>query len=132
MKKRTYILSTILFVSCLIVSAQNYPIQKIDLKNVHLTDSFWLPRIRQIQQITIPVAIERCEKEGRFENFLVAERVMNGGSGMVRGKMPFDDTDLYKIIEGASLSLVSAPDAKLETELDKYIAIIARGQEPDG
>ncbi|NMB04842.1 MAG: glycoside hydrolase family 127 protein, partial [Bacteroidales bacterium] len=101
MNKRTFILCTLTIVTCLTLSAQDYHIQKIDLKSVHLTDSFWLPRIRQIQQITIPVAIERCEKEGRFENFLVAERVMNGGSGVVRGKMPFDDTDLYKIIEGA-------------------------------
>ncbi|MDR2841111.1 MAG: glycoside hydrolase family 127 protein [Paludibacter sp.] len=111
---------------------ENYPIKKIDLRNVKLTDNFWLIKIRQIQQVTIPVAFERCEAEGRFENFITAEKVINGGTGAVRGMMPFDDTDVYKIIEGASLSLVSAPDAKLETQLDRYIAIVARGQEADG
>ncbi|MDD2285309.1 MAG: glycoside hydrolase family 127 protein, partial [Paludibacter sp.] len=129
---RKFILSTIFLFSYAYIFSQTYPIQKIDLRNVHLTDSFWLPKIRQIQRVTIPVAFDRCEKEGRFENFIVAERVMKGDSGVVRGKMPFDDTDLYKIIEGASLSLISAPDAQLEAQLDSYIAIIARGQESDG
>jgi DUF1680 family protein len=126
------------FILCgTLLSAQSldiaaYPLQKVDLRNIKLTDNFWLPKIRQIQQVTIPVAFERCEAEGRFENFLTAEKVMNGGSGKVRGKMPFDDTDVYKIIEGASLTLVSAPNAELDAQLDKYIAIVARGQEPDG
>lgn len=110
----------------------NYPIQKIDLRNVKLTDHFWLQKIRQIQRVTIPFAFKQCENNGRFENFITAEKVMKGGTGKVLGKMPFDDTDPYKIIEGASLTLVSAPDAALDAQLDKYIAIIARGQEPDG
>lgn len=110
----------------------NYPIQKVDMRNVRLTDNFWLPKIRQIQQVTIPVAFENCEKNGIFENFLTAEKVMQGGSGKVRGAMPFDDTDPYKIIEGASLTLVSSPNAALDAQLDKYISIIGRGQEPDG
>jgi DUF1680 family protein len=64
-----------------------------------------------------------------MENFLIA-----GGhkSGKTRGKMPFDDTDLYKIIEGASYSLISEPNPVLETYLDSIISIIKTGQEPDG
>lgn len=111
---------------------EKYPVQKVDMRNVRLTDNFWLPKIRQIQQVTIPVAFAKCEETGIFENFLIAEKVIHGGTGKVNGKMPFDDTDPYKIIEGASLTLVSAPDPKLEAQLDKYISIIARGQEPDG
>lgn len=130
MKK--YIACAVGLLSFACALAQTYPVQKVDLRDVRLTDNFWLPRIRQIQQVTIPVAFQRCEAEGRFENFLAAERVMNSGEGKVRGKMPFDDTDVYKIIEGASLSLVSNPDPELEALLDRYIAIVARGQEPDG
>ncbi|HRN46861.1 MAG TPA: glycoside hydrolase family 127 protein [Niabella sp.] len=110
----------------------DYAIQKVDLRQVQLTDNFWLPKIRQIQQVTIPFALQKCEENGRFENFLTAEKVIKGGTGKVLGKMPFDDTDPYKIIEGASLTLVSSPDKELETLLDKYITIIARGQESDG
>lgn len=135
MKKILLSLAILLPATCVFsqsLEIANYPIQKIDLRNVRLTDKFWLPKIQQIQQVTIPFAFQKCEEEGRFENFLTAEKVMRGEPGKVRGKMPFDDTDPYKIIEGASLTLISAPDAKLNALIDKYIAIIARGQEPDG
>jgi hypothetical protein len=52
--------------------------------------------------------------------------------GETRGYMPFDDTDVYKIIEGASYSLISNPDEKLEAYLDTLINIIKTGQEEDG
>ena len=62
-------------------------------------DSFWLPKIKLIQDTTIKHAFEKCAEEGRMENFLIAGKKMKGKT---RGKMPFDDTDLYKTIEGAS------------------------------
>jgi DUF1680 family protein len=46
--------------------------------------------------------------------------------------MPFDDSELYKIIEGASYSLISKPNPALDAYLDSLIAIIKIGQEPDG
>lgn len=52
--------------------------------------------------------------------------------GDVKGAMPFDDTDVYKIIEGASYSLISAPNDTLSTALDSLISIIQTGQEKDG
>lgn len=108
---------------------EGYPISAIDIKRVTLTDSFWLPKIRLIQDTTIHHAFEKCLQEGRMENFLIAGKKKEG---VTRGKMPFDDTDLYKIIEGASYSLVSIPDPRLEAYLDSIIAIIKVGQEPDG
>jgi len=108
---------------------EGYPISAIDIKRVTLTDSFWLPKIRLIQDTTIRHAFEKCLQEGRMENFLIAGKKK---AGSTRGKMPFDDTDLYKIIEGASYSLASIPDPKLEAYLDSIIAIIKVGQEPDG
>jgi DUF1680 family protein len=107
----------------------DYPIISISIKNVELNDSFWLPKIKTIQNTTIQYAFDKCDKEGRMENFLIA-----GGKkkGKVRGKMPFDDTDLYKIIEGASYSLISKPNPALDAYLDSIIAIIKIGQEPDG
>jgi len=107
----------------------DYPIQAVPVRNVELTDSFWLPRIKTIQKTTIEYAFNKCQTEGRMDNFLIA-----GGKlpGPVRGKMPFDDTDLYKIIEGASYSLISNPDPALDAYLDSVINIIKTGQEPDG
>ena len=48
-----------------------------------------------------------------------------------KGKMPFDVIDFYKIIEGASYSLISNPNPVLETYIDSIISIITIGQEPD-
>lgn len=107
----------------------DYPISPVNVRDVVICDSFWLPKIKLIQDTTIPYAFKKCEQEGRMDNFLIA-----GGlkSGQKRGTMPFDDTDVYKIIEGASYSLISSPNRHLDAYIDSVIAIIGKGQEPDG
>ncbi len=107
----------------------DYPISPVDIRNVRVTDQFWLPIIKRVQEKTIDYALAKCEEEGRFDNFLIAGGEMNGD---VRGYMPFDDTDVYKTIEGVSNSLISSPNEELEILLDSLIGIIAKGQEPDG
>ncbi|MDA6069323.1 glycoside hydrolase family 127 protein [Flavobacterium sp. AC] len=146
MKKYTFpiltiFLSLIIFVSCketkndVVQSSKTsalkagYEIEPVNIQNVKLTDSFWLPIIKRVQEITIAYAIQKCNEEGRFENFLIAGKQK---TGEVRGEMPFDDTDVYKIIEGASNTLISAPNPKLEKVLDSLIAIVKIGQEKDG
>ncbi|HEA22251.1 hypothetical protein LCGC14_1341100 [marine sediment metagenome] len=106
-----------------------YAITPVNIQNVKLTDEFWLPIIERVQEKTIAYAIAKCEEEGRFDNFLIAGGKMEGG---VKGVMPFDDSDVYKIIEGASNSLISAPNPSLEKVLDSLIGIVQIGQEPDG
>lgn len=108
---------------------EGYPIEAINIRNVKLKDKFWLPIIERVQEKTIEFAIEKCNEEGRFDNFLIAGGQMEG---TVKGAMPFDDTDVYKIIEGASNSLISAPNPQLETLLDSLVSIIKVGQEEDG
>ncbi len=108
---------------------EGYPIEAINIRNVKLKDEFWLPIIERVQEKTIEFALEKCEEEGRFDNFLIAGGEMEGP---VKGVMPFDDTDVYKIIEGASNSLISAPNPQLETLLDSLVSIIKVGQEEDG
>lgn len=108
---------------------QDYPIQPVEIRQVKLKDNFWLPIVQRVQEKTIEFALEKCTEEGRFENFLIAGGEMEGD---VRGAMPFDDTDVYKIIEGASNSLISSPNEELEVLLDSLIEIIRTGQEEDG
>jgi len=107
----------------------DYPITMVDIKKIELTDNFWLPKIQTVQKVTIAHGFEKCEAEGRLDNFLIAGEKK---TGVVCGKMPFDDTDVYKIIEGASYSLINAPNKELESYLDSLIEIIRIGQEPDG
>ena len=106
-----------------------YPIASVNIQHVKLTDEFWLPIIKRVQEKTIDYAINKCEEEGRFDNFLIAGKKLEG---TVKGAMPFDDTDVYKIIEGASNSLISAPNKSLEKLLDSLINIVKIGQERDG
>jgi len=101
----------------------------VDIGKVRVTDNFWLPKIKTVQTVTIPFAFEKCRDEGRMENFLIAA---GQKQGKVCGKMPFDDSDVYKIIEGASYSLISVPDKGLDAYLDSVITVIAAGQESDG
>lgn len=106
-----------------------YTITPVNIQNIKLTDAFWLPIIKKVQEKTIEYAIQKCEEEGRMDNFLIAGGKMQGS---VKGQMPFDDTDVYKIIEGASNTLISEPNPKLETLLDSLISIVKIGQEKDG
>jgi hypothetical protein len=112
------------------ISAQkkDYPIQAVNFTAVKLTDSFWLPRLRTNHLVTIPASFERCESTGRVKNFEMAA----AKSGKFCTTFPFDDTDIYKTIEGASFSLSLFPDKKMETYIDSLIAKVAAAQEPDG
>lgn len=131
MKRILFLLTLLAIISCSDKEKKysDYPISAVDIKKVVINDNFWLPKIKVVQDTTISFSFNKCDEEGRMENFLIA-----GGKkeGKTRGKMPFDDTDLYKIIEGASYSLISSPDPKLDTYLDSMIDIIKTGQEPDG
>ena len=110
-------------------NTSGYPIKVTNIRNIQLQDDFWLPIITTVQKRTIEYALKKCEDEGRMDNFLIAGGAMEGET---RGAMPFDDTDVYKIIEGASYSLISNPNPQLETYLDSLVNIVKTGQEDDG
>src|SRR5882724_3258028 len=116
-------ISTILF-----GQQKDYPIQGINFTQVKLTDNFWMPRIKINELVTIPASFERCEKTGRVKNFEMAA----AKSGKFCTIFPFDDTDIYKTIEGASYSLSLFPDPRLEAYVDSLITKIGKAQEPDG
>src|ERR1035437_7179623 len=78
------------------------PIQQVSFTEVHFSDNFWAPRIETNRTVSIPSAFKECEKNGRFDNFALAGKQIKGEQ---KGDFPFDDTDPYKIIEGASYSL---------------------------
>ena len=105
------------------------PIQEVPFTQVHISDGFWSPRIETNRTVSIPSAFKECEKNGRFDNFAIAGGLKKGEH---RGDFSFDDTDPYKVIEGASYSLAVKYDPKLDHYLDSVINIIAAAQEPDG
>lgn len=105
------------------------PIEAVPFTAVHFDDAFWAPRMEVNRTVSIPSAFKQCEENGRFDNFAIAGGLKKGEH---RGDFSFDDTDPYKIIEGASYSLAVKYDAALDAYLDSVIAIIASAQEPDG
>jgi DUF1680 family protein len=111
-----------------IAQSKDYAYSAVPFTSVKLSDNFWLPRIRINNDVTIPASFERCERTGRVKNFVMAA----AHSGKFCTTYSFDDTDIYKTIEGASFSLSLFPDKKLEGYLDSMITIVGKAQEPDG
>ena len=117
-----------------VAPARDYPIKPVPFTAVHLDDAFWAPRIETNRSVTIPYAFGKCEETGRMDNF---ERAAMRNRGEVPKNLkppgyPFDDTDVYKVLEGACYALSVKKDPKLEAYVDKQIALIASAQEPDG
>ncbi|MGZ3871405.1 MAG: glycoside hydrolase family 127 protein [Mucilaginibacter sp.] len=107
---------------------QDYPIQPLPFTSVKLTDHFWTSRIETNRTATIPASFARCDSTGRIKNFVMAAE----HKGKFCTTYPFDDTDIYKTIEGASYSLAVHPDPKLAAYIDSLITIVGKAQEPDG
>ncbi len=111
----------------------DYPVQPVPFTAVKLNDVFWAPRIETNRRVTIPAAFQKCEESGRVNNFERAAQALRGEAHDMKAPgYPFDDTDLYKVIEGASYVLSVQPDPKLDAYVDGMIAKIAAAQEPDG
>lgn len=109
--------------------ADDYPISPVPFTSVKVTDNFWAPRIRKNAEVTIPIAFGYCETTGRVRNFEIAGKL---DTGRFQTIYPFDDSDVFKIIEGAGFSLQTYPDPELEAYLDTLIFKIGAAQEEDG
>ncbi len=100
----------------------------VDFARVKITDSFWAPRLQKHAATTVATCIDQIEnKTGRMANF---ERVANGfgdHSGIF-----FDDSDVYKAIEGMAYTLINNPDEMLEAKTDEWIDKIAAAQDENG
>src|ERR1041385_2294212 len=92
--------------------ARDYPVKPVPFTAVHVNDGFWAPRIEVNRKITIPFAFKKDEETGRVDNFIRAAEALHNEPfpNHKPPGYPFDDTDLYKVIEGASYSLSVTPD----------------------
>ena len=88
-------------------AARDYPVRPVPFTAVHLTDAFWLPRIETNRTVSVPFAFEKCEESKRVYHFERAAAALRGESLADKAPpgYPFDDTDLYKVIEGAAYTL---------------------------
>lgn len=114
--------------SLLGATARDYPIHAVPFTEVTVADDFWTPRLETNRLVTIPYAFQQSEETGRINNFAKAGGLMEGGFQGIF----FNDSDVYKIIEGAAYALALHPDPKLEAYVDGVIDRIAAAQEDDG
>lgn len=130
MNLKLFILCTISIATCSLFGQNlDYPIRPVSFNHVKIDDKFWLPKININADVSIPHTLSKCETEDRMANFKRAAGVIKDNKSST---YPFDDSDLYKVIEGASYSLQSKPNPLLEKYLDTLIALIGSAQEPDG
>ena len=113
---------------------RDYPVKPVPFTAVHINDGFWAPRIETNRTVTIPFAFGKDEETGRVDNFIRAAQALRGEpfENKKYPPYPFDDTDLYKVIEGASYTLSVHPDPKLDAYIDGLIEKIGAAQEKDG
>ncbi|MBX3424898.1 MAG: glycoside hydrolase family 127 protein [Pirellulales bacterium] len=98
---------------------------------VDLHDEIWAPRIRLLQQRTLPHAF-RNTSEALEGLRLCGEFLLNGGQSPPPPPHRFRDSDLYKVMEGAALMLKAEPNVDLEAQMDEIIDVVARAQKDDG
>jgi DUF1680 family protein len=115
-------------------TARDYPVKPVPFTAVQCDDVFWAPRIEINRAVTIPFAFQKCEETGRVDNIRRAAAVLRGDALVDRTPpgLPFDDTDVYKVIEGAAYALRVHSDPSLEAYVDGLVAVIAAAQEADG
>ncbi len=113
--------------------ATGYPITQVPFTSVKIAaNTFWGDRIKAARDVTIPLAFSKCQSEGRYDNFVKAANPSPEYDVSSFMGYPFDDTDVYKTIEGASYVLQTYPDKRLEAYIDSVLDIVAAAQEPDG
>lgn len=125
------------------VMANGYPYTQVPFTSVKMAhNSFWGARLQAAREVTVPLAFSKCESEHRYKNFDMAAYTLKhpGHAGLQTPEwdvakfmgFSFDDTDVYKTIEGASYILQTYPDKKLKAYIDSVLNVVGAAQEPDG
>ena len=100
----------------------------VPFSDVRIDDGFWSPRLELHKFETLKVCMDQIENQtGRIQNFERAAEGEGEHSGIF-----FDDSDVYKALEGMAYSLQNQPDPALEAKCDEWIDKFAAAQQADG
>ncbi|MDR3196829.1 MAG: glycoside hydrolase family 127 protein [Planctomycetaceae bacterium] len=124
----TVLLSILSVTFCFGEEPKNLKFQAVPFTAVQFDDHFWSPRLKTNREISIPHNYKWCEDTGRFTNFAKAAKLLDGNFEGIY----FNDSDVYKVLEGTAYSLADHPDPVLEKRADDVIAWIAAAQLPNG
>ena len=143
MRRLSAVFSFLTIFAGTVFAQSGYPYTQVPFTSVKITpNTFWGDRIKAAREVTIPLAFSKCESEHRYKNFEMAAYTLQhpGHPGLQTKEwdvskfmgFSFDDTDVYKTIEGASYVLQTYPDAKLKAYIDSVLDVVGAAQEPDG
>lgn len=111
-------------------------IKQVPFTDVQVKDQFWKQRLDVMRNTTIRYAFQKCTDAGQIRNFEYAGKIVSGeaqvGDLTFQSGNPYDDAEVYKVLEGASYVLTTQADASLEEYCDGVIDLICSAQEPDG
>ncbi len=100
--------------------------------DVRWHEGFWKDRFDTCADVTIPHVLSIFDDRESFfhqvENFRIAAGLSDGE---FRGT-PYGDGDFYKLMEGLIYTYAVRGDEAVNCQLDGYIALIAKAQQPDG
>jgi DUF1680 family protein len=123
----------------MINAASDYPVKPVPFTEVRFTQGVFASRQATNRVVTIPFGLEQCEKSGRMKNFDLAAEVIkrrSAGESTFQNKpvttYPFDDSDVFKALEGVAYSLQTNPDPVMLAKAEDLIKRIAAAQEADG
>lgn len=105
---------------------ERFGFKAVPFTEVEISDPSWRNRLEIHQKVTVDTCIAKCE-ETRIPNFTKAAKK----EGNFIGRF-YDDSDVYKVLEGAAYSLMHVRNEELEKKVDAIIEEIASAQEENG
>lgn len=123
----TGLLMVFLWAAC---SEEKLEITPVPFNKVTLTDGFWKERMKTEINVTVPFSV--AQSEPAIERFRRCAAFLAGDSTALPQTHRFISSDLYKVMEGVSYSLMMERNPALEIQMDSVIRLIAASQEADG
>ncbi|MBO7721726.1 MAG: DUF4838 domain-containing protein [Kiritimatiellae bacterium] len=127
MKKKLSVAVAAFVAAAAAAAANDYPIRSADMTKVRVTGGFWYDRLETNRLSTLKNCFDKCNETPRIANFTNAAARAGKFGGI-----PFDDSDVFKVVEGAAYVLANHPDPELEKYCDWLIGQFAKAQELDG
>jgi len=132
------LIGTLLMLHCRQASSTDIPsqeegsvsLQPVPFNRVRLDDHFWKPLLKVQADSLLPFALNKTRPA--VENLEKTAKFLKGDTTDLPFPHRYLSSDLYKVMEGAALSLAENPDPELEKKLDSIIDIIGAAQKPDG
>lgn len=108
------------------------PLRALPFDAVQLNDVFWTPRVFTALRTSIDACLDQCEKTGRIANFANAGKLLRGEPHGPHQGARYNDSDVYKVLEGAAYALRFGQDAELRQRVEQIIALVSAAQHPNG